>query len=226
MIVPEYPHHIFQRGHNGEAVFKDDEGRLKYLADLRELKTQLNVQVYAWCLLPRQVHLLVNPGSNPEMLSEMMKALSARTTRYRNRKGRRSGTLWQSRYRSSVVQRGTWTLACLRYLEKKPVLLNLVNNPAHFSWTSFAMRMSQQTPTWLEHPKEFLALGDTEQKRRDCYGTFVNHPIDDKEKNFIFNAVMRNQLTGSERFNDQIEKLTGVRVSVRGRGRPRRKPRP
>ena len=124
-VVPDYPHHILQRGHNGQEVFKDEEDYLKYLTDLRELKEKWHVKVYGWCLLPEQVHMLVDPGPNPDMLSELMKALAARTTRHRNRKDKRSGTLWESRYRSSVVQRGSWTLACLRYLEKRPGLPDL-----------------------------------------------------------------------------------------------------
>ena len=96
-VVPDYPHHILQRGHNGQEVFKDEEDYLKYLADLRELKEKWHVKVYGWCLLPEQVHMLVDPGPNPDMLSELMKALAARTTRHRNRKDKRSGTLWESR---------------------------------------------------------------------------------------------------------------------------------
>lgn len=80
-VVPDYPHHILQRGHNGQEVFKDEEDYLKYLADLRELKEKWHVKVYGWCLLPEQVHMLVDPGPNPDMLSELMKALAARTTR-------------------------------------------------------------------------------------------------------------------------------------------------
>ena len=104
--------------------------------------------------------MLVDPGPNPDMLSELMKALAARTTRHRNRKDKRSGTLWESRYCSSVVQRGYWTLACLRYLEKRPVLLDMATAPSRFPWTSFGMRMGRDEPAWLDHPEEFLELAD------------------------------------------------------------------
>ncbi len=225
VVVPDYPHHILQRGHNGQEVFKDDEDCLKYLADLRELKSKLNVKVYGWCLLPEQVHLLVDPRSNPDMLSELMKALAARTTRHRNRKDKRSGTLWESRYRSSVIQRGAWTLACLRYLEKRPVLLRLVGAPARFPWSSYGMRMGRETSVWLDQPDEFLALGDTDQERRDFYRTFMEQQIHEQEATIILGAAMRNQLTGDKQFTDEVENITGVRVSMRGRGRPPGKPR-
>ena len=219
-VVPDYPHHILQRGHNGQEVFKDEEDYLKYLTDLRELKEKWHVKVYGWCLLPEQVHMLVDPGPNPDMLSELMKALAARTTRHRNRKDKRSGTLWESRYRSSVVQRGSWTLACLRYLEKRPVLLDLATAPSRFPWTSFGMRMGRDEPAWLDHPEEFLELADTDHERRQVYRLFMEQQIQDQEAGLILGAAMRNQLTGDKHFIDEVEKITGVRVSMRGRGRP------
>ncbi len=224
-VVPEYPHHILQRGHNGQEVFKEEEDYLKYLKDLRELKEKLNVKVYGWCLLPNELHLLIDPRFNPDMLSEMMKALAARTTRHRNRKGNRTGTLWESRYRSSVIQRGHWTLACLRYLEKRPVLLGLADAPARFPWSSFNMRMGREEPAWLDHPEEFLNLGETDQERRHFYRLFMEQNIQEREAHAILCAAMRNQLTGDKEFTDEVEEITGVRVSMRGRGRPPGKPR-
>ena len=90
-MVPDYPHHILQRGHNGQEVFKDEEDYLKYLTDLRELKEKWHVKVYGWCLLPEQVHMLVDPGPNPDMVSELMKALAARTGTARKNAAVRSG---------------------------------------------------------------------------------------------------------------------------------------
>ncbi|HEX5677057.1 MAG TPA: transposase [Alcanivorax sp.] len=223
-MVPNYPHHILQRGHNGQEIFEVEEDYRKYLTDLRALKARLHVKVYGWCLLPDQVHMLIDPGSNPDMLSELMKALAARTTRHRNRRGRRTGTLWESRYRSSVVQRGTWTLASLRYLEKKPVLLGLAPAPARYPWSSFGIRMGREEGAWLDQPEEFLNLGGTEEERRHSYRIFMEQHIHDQEADAILGAAMRNQLTGDKIFTDEVEKLTGVRVSMRGRGRPPGKP--
>jgi putative transposase len=119
-----------------------------------------------------------------------------------------------------VVQRGSWTLACLRYLEKRPVLLDLAASPSRFPWTSFGMRMGRVQPAWLDHPREFLELADTDPERRQLYRVFMEQHIQEQEAELILGAAMRNQLTGDKHFIDEVEKITGVRVSMRGRGRP------
>ncbi len=104
LVLANYPHHVVQRGHNRQVVFAADDDYQRYLADLRELKDAFGVKVYAYCLMTNHVHLLMAPGEAIAGLGQLMKALGARATRYRNRLEGRSGTLWESRYKSSVVQ--------------------------------------------------------------------------------------------------------------------------
>ncbi len=108
VVLPNYPHHVVQRGHNRQVVFAADYDYQRYLTDLRELKDAFGVKVYAYCLMTNHVHLLLVPGDSAAGLGQLMKALAARATRYRNRIERRSGTLWESRYKSSVVQSDTY----------------------------------------------------------------------------------------------------------------------
>ncbi|WP_196251073.1 transposase, partial [Pseudomonas fluorescens] len=89
--------------------------------DLRELKDAFGIKIYAYCLMTNHVHLLVSPGNSVAGLGQLMKALAARATRYRNRLEGRTGTLWEGRYKSSVVQTETYLLACCRYIELNPV---------------------------------------------------------------------------------------------------------
>lgn len=101
VTLPEYPHHIVQRGHNRQVVFAEPADFERYLADLWALKQAFGVRVYAYCLMTNHVHLLVAPET-PAALGRFMKGLAGRATRYRNRMDRRSGTLWESRYKSSL----------------------------------------------------------------------------------------------------------------------------
>jgi len=219
VAVPNYPHHIQQRGHNGETVFNDEEDCRKYLSDIQDLKSKFKVDIYAWCLLPDQVHLLANPGSNADMLAETMKGLSARTTRHRNRKYKRSGTLWEGRYRSSVVQRGEWTLACMYYLETLHSRMH-GKITEHFPWTSLDMRAGRTEENWLDLPDEFQSLGHSPLERINIYTRNLQKSIDENQARVIESAVSRNQLTGDSHFIDEVERLTGIRMSSRGRGRP------
>ncbi len=126
IVLPNYPHHIVQRGHNRGLVFVEAADYQRYVADLRELKEAFDVKVYAYCLMSNHVHLLLSPGDSIAGLSQFMKTLAARATRFRNKLEGRTGTLWESRYRSSLVQSDHYLLACSRYIELNPVRARMV----------------------------------------------------------------------------------------------------
>ncbi|HBO9959355.1 TPA: transposase, partial [Pseudomonas aeruginosa] len=128
VVLPNYPLHVVQRGHNRQVVFAEDEDYQRYLSDLRDLKDAFGIKVYAFCLMTNHVHLLLAPGDSLSGLARLMKTLAARTTRYRNRLEGRSGTLWESRYKSSVVQSDAYLLACCRYIELNPVRARMVDD--------------------------------------------------------------------------------------------------
>lgn len=220
IVLPNYPHHVVQRGHNRQVVFAHDDDCRRYLADLRELKEAFGVKVYAYCLMTNHVHLLLAPGESASGLGQLMKALAARTTRYRNRLEGRSGTLWESRYKSSVVQTDTYLLACSRYIELNPVRARMVADPADFIWSSYRSRVGLEADDWLDIDPCFLALGNTSLQRSERYATFVRQGVKPEEMSLIRDALQRGQLTGNSRFVDQVEKIAGLRIERRGRGRP------
>lgn len=117
VVLPNYPHHIVQRGHNRQVVFAGQEDFEYYLEILGECKESYQVKIYAYCLMTNHVHLLVQPGNDVQSLGQFMKRVAARMTRYRNHLEGRSGTLWESRYKSSPVQTDQYLLVCCRYIE-------------------------------------------------------------------------------------------------------------
>ena len=130
-VLSAYPHHVVQRGHNQQVCFADRGDYERYLATLAEFKGKLGVKVYAWCLMTNHVHLLLEP-SDETSLGLLMKRLSGRQTRYHNRLERRSGTLWEGRYKSSLVQSEGYLLACCRYIELNPVRARMVAAPEDY----------------------------------------------------------------------------------------------
>jgi len=222
IVLPNYPHHVVQRGHNRQVVFAVAEDYQRYLTDLRELKEAFGVKVYAYCLMTNHVHLLLAPGDSVIGLGQLMKALAARATRYRNRLEGRSGTLWESRYKSSVVQTDSYLLACCRYIELNPVRAQMVVDPGDYPWSSFRVRISSEPDDhWLDIDPCFAALGNTLMERRYHYELFMRQAIPDDEIGSIRNALQRGQLTGTRRFVDEVEGISGLRIEQRGRGRPR-----
>lgn len=221
VVLPNYPHHVVQRGHNRQAVFAEPGDFKRYLEDLRELKTLFDVKVYAFCLMTNHVHLLLAPGDSAAGLGQLMKALAGRMTRYRNKLEGRSGTLWESRYKSSVVQTDTYLLACSRYIELNPVRAQMVQQAQDYPWSSLHLRLNETADDhWLDEDLCFNELGKTHTERLARYNSLMEQPVPSSELQLIRGALQRGQLTGNPRFIDEIEQITGLRISHRARGRP------
>lgn len=222
IVLPNYPHHVVQRGHNRQAVFAAEQDFLRYIDDLRELKNLFQVKVYAYCLMTNHVHLLLAPGEDITGLGRLMKALAARTTRYRNRLEGRTGTLWESRYKSSVIESDSYMLACCRYIELNPVRACMVAKAADYPWSSYRSRVTDQAGSaWLDTHPCYLALGDTPERCRVRYMEFVRQAVPCSEIELIRAALKRGQLTGGPGFVNEVERIQGRRVELRGQGRPK-----
>ncbi|HET6893716.1 MAG TPA: hypothetical protein VFH31_21645 [Pyrinomonadaceae bacterium] len=153
-----------------------------------------------------------------------MKALAARTTRYRNKLERRLGTLWESRYKSSVVHSDEYLLSCCRYIELDPVRARMVVDPADYPWSSYGERMGHATQlVGLDQDPAYDGLAQIEDLKRERYRQFMLQGVPAQEMKLIRDAVQRGQLTGNSRFQEQVAQIIGRRVENRGRGRPTRK---
>jgi len=221
VIVPNCPHHIVQRGHNRNAVFICDDDYQYYLENLVEAKREYGIRVYAYCLMTNHVHLVVEPGDSIATVAHLMKRLAARQTRYVNKLERRSGSLWEGRYKISAIDSDAYLLACCRYVEMNPVKAGMVPSPEQYRWSSYASKISNDWK-WLDWGASFEALANTSAERVERYREFVQQPAKTHEILLIQQAIQRGQLTGDQRFVDEIERRVGIRIELRGMGRPRR----
>ncbi len=221
VLVPNYPHHIVQRGHNRKAVFVSDGDYRYYLDNLKEWKTKLGIKLYAWCLMTNHIHIVVEPGEDVTTVSELMKRLAGRQTAYVNKQERRSGSLWEGRYKASPIQRDSYLLACCRYVEMNPVRANLVTGPRQYIWSSYRERIGLIKSSMLDFDLIYLGLADNNIQRIERYKRYLQQGASDKEMTLLRNAWSRNQLTGNTCFVDEIEKHAGYRIENRGRGKPR-----
>jgi len=232
VVIPDCPHHIIQRGHNRQTVFADEDDYRYYLDNLAEWKEVYKCMIHAFCLMTNHVHLVINPGDNPDNLGKLMKRVAARQTRYVNRLEGRSGTLWEGRFKSSPIDSDRYLLACCRYVEMNPVVVGLCTDPAEYAWSSCCSKVArantgskQLSPSypWLDYDPLYLAMGKTEEERRLCYRAFLSETVSDKEIEIIKHAVQRGQLTGGATFVDEIEKKLNRRIELRGQGRPKKR---
>lgn len=222
LFVPGLPHHIVQRGHNHNAVFVEEADYRFYLNNLIEWKAHYDVGIYAYCLMTNHVHLILVPRIQGDAISRLMRRLSARQGRRVNRLEERIGTLWAGRFKSSVIDTDGYLLACLRYVEMNPVRAGMVDQPEDYRWSSYAQRVGLCDSIWIDNDPVTDSLGNTPAARRRAYTRYVREVVPALETKLIRKAVVRNQLTGSGRFVDEIERRTGVRIENRGRGRPRK----
>lgn len=216
IVIPGYPHHVVQRGHNRQATFERTDDFARYLRSLSELREECEVRVLAWCLMTNHVHLLLVPGRT-DSLARLMKRLAGRQTRYHNAQARRTGTLWESRFKSSIVQRDGYLHACSRYIELNPVRAGIVVAPEDYPWSSCRERLGSVEPSLLDD--EWCPRSPA---LADAWREYLHDPLPAAESALIRTGVQRGHLTGSLRFNEEVAAILGRRVELQAQGRPRR----
>ena len=217
IVAPDMPHHIVQRGHNRNVVFVEESDYLYYLDNLQEWSLNLGVKLYAWCLMTNHVHLLLNPGNCTESIGLLMKRLAGRQTRYVNKQEGRTGSLWDGRYKLSIVDFSDYFLVCCRYIELNPVKAGIVDHPADYRWSSFAENADINDANIVDR----AAFSEICTMRAHQYRNFVLEGDKEQDRQFISDRIESNRLTGSTRFVDEIELRTGFRIEYRKPGRPR-----
>lgn len=217
-MVAEVPVHVIQRGNNRGACFFHEEDYTLYLHHLQELADRLRCAVHAYCLMTNHVHLLLTPKT-VDGCRLLMKNLGQRYVQHINRSYRRSGTLWEGRYRSCLTQSERYVLACHRYIELNPVRAGMVSHAREYRWSSYRSNAEGKRCDWLVLHAQYLALGRSDQARRDAYRRLV---VDAATVDEIRAATNGGFVLGSTRFQEEIARMLGRRV-VRGRpGRPRK----
>ncbi len=221
--IDDIPLHIVQRGHNREPCFFGEEDYHSYLHWLGEALEKERCALHAYALMTNHVHLLVTP-EHAASIPQIIIALGRRYVQYINRTYRRTGTLWDSRYKSSLIQADTYLLSCQRYIELNPVRAAMVDDPAHYRWTSYRHNALGQANQYLSPHPLYLALGKNGKKRQATYRNLFRSELDNEAISDIRLALNQNQPLGNSRFYTKVEAMTGQRREPKPRGRPRKQP--
>jgi putative transposase len=219
-VIPGQAMHVMVCGNNRETLFYQEIDRRVYLDWLRESSKQFSSSVHAFALMPNHVHLLITP-QNQDSLGKTMQSLSRRYAQYFNQKHHRSGTIWQGRYRSSLID-PDYFLRCQRYIELNPVRIGFESNVQDSSWTSFASHVSANAETWLEDHQRFWALGNTPFERQMAWKKFVGEGAPHWEDRQITEALIRSKPWVSDSFAKVLFKNQPEVALIRSRGRPKK----
>ena len=219
-IIPGQVMHVMVRGNNRETLFFSDEDRRIYLEWLQEATKQFVCSVHAFALMPNHVHLLLTP-QHKDSLAKTMQSLGRRYAQYFNQQHHRSGTIWEGRYRSSLID-PDYFLRCQRYIELNPVRAGYQSSPQESTWTSFATHIGTNADPWLVDHQHFWKLGNTPFERQMAWSSFVKEGAPHWEDKQITESLLRSKPWVSDIFAKKLFKSTPEIAKIRQRGRPKK----
>jgi len=221
LTVAGHVHHVIHRGNNRQVVFASAENRLFFLGLLDQYARALDVAVHGYVLMNDHFHLLLTPGT-PEGVTQLMQAIGRRYVRYFNALQGRSGTLWEGRFRSTVLEAATQVLPCMAYMDLNPVRAGLVAQPQDFAWSSYRHYAGLKPDKRLTPPAPYWDLGNTPFAREAAYCSFVQSGIGPQQVQALTFATLQGWALGSDAFLSQLEELVPRRVRLSKAGRPAR----
>jgi len=221
-VIPGQAMHVLVRGSHKETLFQEQADYAVYLDWLRTAAAQFSVAVHAYVLMPNHAHFLVSP-KEPGSLAKLMQSLGRRYAQFFNQKHGRSGSIWEGRYRSSLID-PDYVLRCQRYIELNPVRSGLESRPADCQWTSYASHTGERAESWLQDHPLFWGLGNTPFERQMAWANFVKEGAPHSEDQAISEALLRSKPWVSPEYAKTLFKADAEALQIRPRGRPVKNP--
>jgi len=219
LALPGYPHHIIQRGNNRQPIVLDDADRtFLYNLWVEHAKRQ-DVAVHAYALLDNHFHLLATPSSD-ETMSLMMQAVGRTYVRYFNGRHQRSGTLWEVRYKSSVIDSEAYLLTCMAYIDLNAVRAGLAELPAEYPWSSHRHLIGQRVDPLVTPHALYWALGNTPFAREAAYAHFVAVGLASTTAESITKMALSGKALGRPDFLQDLQQKTKRQILPGKVGRP------
>ena len=219
LTLPGYAHHVIQRGNNRQPIFASTQDFQFMLDLLEENARKFQVAIHAYVLMDNHFHLLATPQT-AEGLPQMMQAVGRSYVRYFNDTHRRTGTLWEGRYKSTVIQTERYLLACMVYIDLNPVRAGMVAQARDYPWSSHAHYLGLRTDKLLTPHPLLWALGNTPFAREAAYAEMVAAGVQAGQQQALTDSALRGWALGEPAFVKNLQTLTARRVSPKPRGRP------
>jgi len=219
--LPGSPVHAFQRGHNKEPVFFDDEDYLVYLRYLKASADAFGCAIHAYVLMTNHVHFLLTPEA-ANSISLLFQGVGRHYVPYINKRYGRRGSLWEGRYKSCVIGSESYFLACMRYIECNPVRAGMVEYPAEYRWSSYAANALGVDNAVLKAHAIYTSLGDSAIKGSSNYKALFDGVRTEFELDMIRSSLHSGTPMGNDKFKAQVELAVGRKVGWAKVGRPKK----
>ncbi len=221
LILAGEAHHIIQRGNNRQVIFFEDADRRFFMAALRDALEAHGCALHAYVLMTNHIHLLITPQTD-DGIAGLMQSLGRRYVGYVNRAYGRSGTLWEGRFKSTIVDTQDYVMACYRYIEANPVRARMVDTAADYVWSSHARNALGRSDGLVSEHRCYRDLGADEAGRQEAYRQTFSTALTQTLVDTLRDATQRGWVPGRPSFRDQIESALGRKVEPPVRGRPRK----
>lgn len=219
LTVPGYPHHIIQRGNNRQPIFTSSADDEFFLDLLDENARKFDVAIHAYVLMGNHFHLLATPQSDTA-LPQMMQAIGRRYVRYFNDAQQRSGTLWEGRYKSTLIQAERYLLACMVYIDLNPVRAGLAAQARDYPWSSHSHYIGLRTDKLITPHPLYWELGNTPFAREAAYAALVQAGVSASQQEALTRSTLHGWALGEAGFVGELQKQTSRRLSKTAAGRP------
>lgn len=221
LILPGQAHHIIQRGNNRQPIVVDDHDRERFIALLREAALTHKVAIHAYVVMDNHVHLLATP-EDAVGLSRMMQSLGRRYVGWFNHRHRRSGTLWEGRFRAALIEGEQHLLACIRYIELNPLRAGMLlgHDASSYRWSSCAHHLGRVRDSLVTEHALFWGLANTPFEREFAYRELLERGLSDSQVHALTAAVLKAAPMASAGFLRGLAKDGHRSLLSRPRGRP------
>lgn len=220
-VLPGHPQHLIQRGNDKNAIFIADEDYGYFLEILGRGCKKHNCDVHAYVLMTNHVHLLITPYTE-DALGKLMQFVGRYYVQYFNSQYARTGTLWEGRYKATLIDSEQYLLTCYRYIELNPVRAAMVLQPQDYQWSSYRANALGHTDTLVVPHEFYQRLGPDGESRQEAYRKLFENEIDGSTLRDIRDATNKAWVLGNDRFRENVARLLNRRTAPKPKGGDRR----
>ncbi len=219
LTVTGYPHHVILRGNDRQDIFRTAGDYQRMLDLLFEHSRAQGVDLHAYVLMSNHLHLLLTPQRD-QALPKMMQAVGRSYVQVFNKLHGRTGTLWEGRYRSTLIQTDRYLLACMAYIDLNPVRAQMVSQPEAYVWSSHAHYIGRHSDRLITPHALYWGLGNTPFAREAAYAELVHAGISADQQGALTNATLSGWALGDAGFVADLQAQTQRRLLKTKAGRP------
>ena len=219
--IPDQPQHVIVRGNNRSEISRAEADYRFYLEKLQLACAKHACTIHGYVLMTNHVHLLITPHEEAG-LGKTLQMLGRYYVQYYNYSYQRTGTLWEGRYRATLIDSEAYLLTCMRYIELNPVRAGMAAHPSEYPWSSYRYNALGQPDNLVTPHLEYRRLGKTDEERQAAYQQLFKNRLSENGLAEIREATNKAWVLGNERFKRRIQKQLERRVEPSAKGGDRK----